>query len=553
MMKRLGLITMCVLASAMLVACGDDAPTMVDGGIVLPDAMPDSSDDAAAMDDADRPDAPPPTDMCEGLGDSCRPERGCRTGECQAERTVTVGEGPDSIQGAPAGSMTSYAVTIDPEGYCTHAYGPDACNPNDPDDTTCGPCGSCEYIGQASTGERYYSCFRTCERSVTDNGVCRDGYACSIGGGICNGGCESDFGCRISREDTNMDGDVDDGPNNSGVDRLTYDTASDAVCNPATFRCEHTGRMEARAGDRCERDSDCEANGRCISDARYGWPGGYCVKDGCDVPGNECAGLGDGVVCQERGIGAPFCLMGCEFGSGWTPDDASTPMVDESDVDGDGSHFDDYVSAAAFGGGCDTGYSCIWNGTSGPGVAGSGGCSPASGTSAVEVPNVGLDCSAAFTRYQTACSDTNTACVAACAGDTTCAMACATDLAACEAAVTSGSDLCYSPLGQGYCSGLGDDGYCIVRDCNVDGAPADMCGTGNVCVTFGRAPDTNNYCLQGCTAPDDCGSPELGCVQVTMGGSKVCYPGCEANADCQTGSRCDVPVGSTFGECVPAA
>ena len=77
----------------------------------------------------------------------------------------------------------------------------------------------------------------------------------------------------------------------------------------------------ARAGDDCVRNSDCEANGRCLSEARYGWPGGYCVKDGCDVPGNECAGMGDGVVCQERGIGVPFCMQGCQFGSGWTPDD----------------------------------------------------------------------------------------------------------------------------------------------------------------------------------------------------------------------------------------
>jgi hypothetical protein len=99
--------------------------------------------------------------------------------------------------------------------------------------------------------------------------------------------------CRVSRQG----------------DQWVYNTSSEAVCNPQTYRCEHPGTPGAEAGVRCTFNDDCEANGVCLTG-----PGGYCSKFGCDIAGNECEGDG---VCA---FGA--CLAPCEVGS----DDTTEPV-----------------------------------------------------------------------------------------------------------------------------------------------------------------------------------------------------------------------------------
>ena len=336
-------------------------------------------------------------------------------------------------------------------------------------------------------------------------------------------------------------------PGSDGVDRLVYDRDSDGTCNPESYRCQHSGTGSARAGDPCTRDSECEANGRCLTEARYGWTNGYCVKYGCDVAGNECAGLGDGVVCQERAVGIPLCLAGCEFGSGWTADDPGTP-ADESDVDGDGSHFDDYAAAN---GGCDTGYACHWNGTSGPGVPTSGACLPAE-PNPIDTPNPGFDCSRALDDHRAACATADTTCRAGCtAGDAACLTGCDTSLATCRDLYPDSSSFCYSPLGMGFCSIAGDEGYCLIRDCGTAAVPEDMCGDNGMCLNLGSMAEPATYCVSTCTVPTDCASPELGCVLASsMGTDRICWPACQTTADCQDGYMCDVAPGDGYGDCV---
>jgi hypothetical protein len=150
----------------------------------------------------------------------------------------------------------------------------------------------------------------------TDSNPCRFGYQCTLSSRTCQPGCTTDAECRVYRADTNENGRIDpyDPDDNPDGDHLVYDEQSDATCNLDTFRCEHGGSGGAEAGDPCTKDSQCEANGRCLSEAATDgvYTDGYCVKDGCDLEGVECAGQG---VCDTTTLGFPVCLRPCEVGA----------------------------------------------------------------------------------------------------------------------------------------------------------------------------------------------------------------------------------------------
>lgn len=315
------------------------------------------------------------------LGDPCTAVASCGGGTaCVPESEGSIGSPSDRVyELLPDGGVSTEPTTTSWPGdfmiggYCSNAaltsmasregY-PGACNPNGPPgEDGCGAdCGRCIRVGLDAAGDMIALCHRSCTPSLTTS-TCRAGYECNAAEQVCRQGCQSDAECRIARADTDHDGTL------SFDDHLVYDTTSSAVCNPTTFRCDSAGTPDAVAGDRCERDFQCEANGRCFSEPALGWPGGYCSKAGCDAPGFECAG--EAAVCMDIGYSA--CLRGCHHGGEAT---AENPYALGADLHGDT---------------CDPGYTCNWDLRSEAGVTLNGGCMPGNYNS-IEDSNIGASC-----------------------------------------------------------------------------------------------------------------------------------------------------------------
>ena len=436
--------------------------------------------------DARPPDAAGPDGMAPrcNIGNACDPTSGagCTGGnECQAPVPVGTRTVVDTA-GNPTGD--SFESTLFQGGYCMPRTvadpitrrGREACDPDASSDP-CGDCASCTRLGPGVA-----ACLRNCSFNLENNDVCRDGYACTTGD-FCLDGCSSDIECQVYSAD--LDGD--------GTEETVFDPAlSGATCNMGTYRCETPGAPGAEAGDVCTRDSQCEADGRCLDEDTYDWPGGYCTKFRCDVEGNGCAGGGK---CQERGIGLHICVQACTVGA-----DAAGNPVDPAAP----------ASWRTATGGCRSGYLCWWDGT-GRG-ADNGGCVPGN-FNAVTTANVG----------------------AACAGDEQCWSP--FGLGRCLETGLSGADA---------------RGYCTVLDCAAAGLPAGVCGAGAECVTGVVAEDPAfGICLRPCTTGRDCG-PNATCLEDSDGTGRHCVPGnaCRADADCSVaGQRCVGATADSDGTC----
>lgn len=454
---------------------GGDPPDAQDGALDL-DAGRDSTVDSAAADaqaDSDGARHCP-------LGLPCSVETDCDRGPCLEENATFIGGESDPIVGHPDGT-TRVPTTLWKDGYCLQrmASPPDAmgCDPDEP--TACGDCGRCVGIVRDSPAT---ACFRSCTATPDDNDLCRDGYRCDLALQVCLPGCTSDDGCRISRMDTNGDGTIDP---DSG-DQLVYDTDSDATCDRESWRCQHGGTDGAVAGDVCEKDSECMADGQCLTSAGSGWPGGYCTRVRCDLEGRECSG--ENSICQSRGLESPWCLAGCEVASGeWT--------------EGDSASYLDVTS------GCREGYTCRWAGSRADSSP-NGGCVPGE-FNAIETPNVGASC------------DDDTGCYSP------------FGLGAC--------------LNQGTWP---SQGYCSVIDCGAPGMPSDLCGPNAQCVDADGTAGEMTWCLSNCGSADDCGDGfgclDYDGVPDTP---NVCFPGCLDDTDCATDERCEIPEGLTVGRC----
>jgi len=426
------------LCAIWMVGCGcDEGPT----------ARPDAGDpvdaivlpDVPVVPDATRADTMPPFDGCD-VGDACTADRGCR-----------------------ASAMC--LVTGFPDGYCSQLapIGMGGCDPEV--EGSCGECGECVFAG-SSGGLEYTLCASRCTPSLTDN-ACRDGYECTLGGRVCLPGCASDADC----------GDP------------AVDPAGTWTCNLDTHRCEHVPPDGAEAGIACTRDTECELRGRCLDEATTEWPEGYCIKLGCDVAGNECAGGG---YCDERAFGLAVCLAPCEVGAAATVGD---PFAASRD--------------------CRAAYACFWDGVSGPGEA-NGGCIPGTFND-VRVANVGATCDAA-----------------------------AGDAAGCWSPFGLGQ--CRDWDGAGGPGG----GYCTVFDCAAPGIDdTTVCGDGGVCASVSGSVTT--LCLEACATAEDCtagyGCWDTGMAGITTGGEPVCFTGCLEDAHCRAGETCVGATMTMLGTC----
>ena len=427
------------------------------------------------------------------VGRACTTSATCGAGRvCQTEVAFTQGGAGDEAVYLPDGRTTSFAGLYFEGGMCTNALlstaasregSPGACDPTPTDPTPgldgCAACAKCVSIGPDASGINLVQCYARCTPSATSN-PCRTGYTCDITSDTCSFACQTDQECQLFREDTNGDGRL------AAPDRLVLDVAGGATCSAVTGRCIQPGAPGVVAGATCTLDSACERDGRCLSDAAFGWPGGYCTKFGCDVLG--CAGATS--TCLDVGGGSNICTRPCRIA-----DDVG----------------DSATGAAAGDDDCRTGYGCFWDGATG---SVNGGCLPGN-YNAVTVENIGA-----------ACADPD------------------------GAGPRSAEDVCWSPYGLGRCVFDAPTAVCTIFGCAQLPATACGVGNecvdvapGGVCLRSCTRPTDCSADLgranHGCVDVSGLG-----------GAVKHCFPGCLLDGDCNAAYRCAGATAASFGECV---
>ena len=482
------------LGTVVLAGCpdtpGTDAGATDDAIIVLP---PDTGPggDTGPRDTGLRRDTNSGTGTCGtrgNIGGQCISGECNEPYVCQEEVSMTR----PTVRRSDGMPGRAYPIEYWPGGQCQVS-----CDPNA--NGQCNDCSSCLQTGTDTSGNALGECFQTCEQDVDGRGGCNEGYGCDRANLACNVACAVVGGvdtCEFSFEDRDTDPTIRETIVDEGADYASS-------CNLTTGLCETRGTAGATAGDDCEDDLDCEDDGLCLSGDDPETPvtllDGYCVRLGCNDTDLACQ---DGDNCTQTLFGLPggVCMDGCVVGF-------ETTLAQR-------------VGAAGGNPNCGTGEACFWDGVHGTADEFNGGCYPAN-YNPVTTYNVGT--------------------------------ACDTD------------EDCYSPFGVGRClfgegNTLGDrvgSGVCAIGGCGgVMGGvglragadesvavPADvtMCagaaaGNNDICVGFS---ETQTFCVSGCTTAADCPAgyacPNLGSALSPL---NICWPACQADADCNTGARC---------------
>jgi hypothetical protein len=422
------------------------------------------------------------------LGGPCRAEAECNgVLECLPVQTETFGGAADPIHDHPNGPDATVVTAEFVGNYCTRFFQPAEEGCTEAQATACDEeCGICDpYYSNATI------CLRKCVAEVDTNSACFDAYQCDILFEGCYPGCQTDDDCRIFREDTNDNGVFDPwDPEMMTGDRLVYDVDSTFSCNTDTFRCEHPGAVGAEAGIPCDNSQQCEANGICLDEEAFGFPGGYCSKVRCDI--DPCAGDG---ICAAIGLGIPLCAESCQVGAGAMPPDTSTYLGNTQ-----GCRSDDP----------DPEYTCFWAGVADDPT---GACVPGEFNDVV-VNNIGADCTEDSQCYspfgQGGCADADLLCALAGQPSGTC------------------------PVGFG----------CTVFDCAVPGMPDDVCGADGECIPTEQG---FSLCVAKCSAAESC-LPGAACADLDgdpLTLDAVCWPFCADATECRPGETCE------SGECTP--
>jgi hypothetical protein len=413
------------------------------------------------------------------LGGPCRMGTECDGNlQCLPVKTQTFGPPDDPIRDHPDGPGATLLTAEFVGNYCTAFFEPSGQGCTQAQAAACAEeCGICDsYFSDANI------CLRGCRAEVDTNSTCFDAYQCDLLFEACYPGCQSDDECRIFRD---------------ADDSLVYDTQSTFFCNTDTYRCEHPGTDGVEAGIPCDNSQQCEANGICLDEEFFPFPGGYCSKVRCDI--DPCAGDG---ICAGLGFGVPLCAQSCQVGEGHELGNRSTYLGNTQGCRPDDPDDPDpeYVPQ----------YTCFWAGV--PDDA-TGACVPGEFNDVVD-PNIGFDC-------------------------------------------TENSQ-CYSPFGQGGCAdadllcaltelppGTCPVGFgCTVFDCAVPGMPDDVCGADGTCIA---TEEGLSLCVAKCSAAETC-LPGAACADLDgdpLTLDAVCWPFCADATECRPGETCD------SGECTP--
>ncbi|MGE3635513.1 MAG: hypothetical protein AB7P00_36755, partial [Sandaracinaceae bacterium] len=152
-------------------------------------------------------------------------------------------------------------------GYCTWICAPDVPCPDD---------GVCVYTAGA-----YGYCLLGCDPALS---ACPGGTVCIGGFGlpepVCYVGCRSNADCAPGTECGDMS--------------MGYG------------RCLTRG---AHDGDPCAMSDECPERSFCAAERDWGFSGGICIREGCDVATG--VGCNPGTSCVSLGIDNQICLPDC--------------------------------------------------------------------------------------------------------------------------------------------------------------------------------------------------------------------------------------------------
>lgn len=478
--KRLG-FAMVLSASALVWVGCDENPPPADGGcpegtICLGDAGTDAATPDSGPDGDSGPTPECPLTSGREIGAPCRMNTCTSPLVCERQESGGI---PTVLRDLTTAGPT-INITFNPGGgVCTAA-----CQTDD----DCGDCASC-----VSNGDGTASCEYACVPTLDDNGGCRTGYSCNLGGGTCQAGCATDDICKVvGTHDANGDG---------RPDAYIYDPEYPATCDLNTGRCEVMGTAGAVPGDACEEDTDCEDNGLCITGE--GWGDGYCARIGCGYEGFDCAA---GASCDIRNLGVNICMQGCAVGA-------------ETDAQA--------LGADGQGEGCQPGHMCSWAGTAGPTADPNGSCLPGNYND-VTVPNVGGACQTAEDCYSPY-------------GNGRCLWGTDESEGLRATGDRVGSGMCVVQNCAQFMEGTAIvDG--LLPGVNTTTSVCDY-AAGERCVNFGETDAPFNLCITTCTTGDEC-APGYGCIQFFSDGTRACWPACDQNAGdaayagCHTGATC---------------
>ncbi len=449
-----------------------------------------------------------------------------------------------------------------PGGYCTTECTGDDC----PDGSIC-----------TQVGRGFFLCLDECDPSSEER-TCREGYGCAssfmLDGPVCIPGCYDDTDCP-SGLTCNPDGGF----------------AGEGACFDA----------DASIGDACTDELMCPADAFCLGERFSGWPGGACIRGGCDA--DSGSGCESGEVCLPAGRGGA-CFAGCSSDDDCRPDYTCTdfdddpsrsfcapactddaqcsdgrvcnPALGTCDVPFDASDIGRECSTTegvCDGGSCLTEFEsgfpfsyCVYVGcdpTAAPsesGCPGDGVCAP--GASGLGVCLDACDDSLECTRdgYDCLPSDRSdatspTACMPACTTDASCAnmgFVCNEGTGLCRMSFDPSAlgEPCETPddCTGGVCIREADEGWpagtCTFPGCRLSGSgPEETCPTGSVCVDDEAGDPEIGACMPACTTGTSSCRPGYACVVEGGATDGYCGPSCTTDVQC-TGSRtCDTSTG----------
>jgi hypothetical protein len=363
---------------------------------------------------------------------------------------------------------------------------------------------------------------------------------------------------------------------------------------------------DSSVGDACVDEVMCPAGAFCLGEGFSGWPGGACIRGGCDP--DSGAGCETGEVCLSvgGGGGGGACFAGCaddtECRTGYECAESESSgrrycapaCTDDAECSGGRvcnpalGYCDDAFDAGDIGAQCsgpdddncdggtcltefESGFPfsyCVYVGCDPEAAAGASGCPGdsvcAEGAAGLGVCLLacedGLDCTRdGYDCLPTDAADATrpTACLPACTTDASCAnvdFECNEGTGRCRPAFDTASlgaacaaaDDCEGGVCIDEAAEGWPSGTCALPGCRLSGTgPAEPCPSGSVCVDDARGHPDIGACLETCSSLTSTCRPGYTCVVEAPATDGYCGPACSDDTECTAARTCD----STTGLC----